>query len=218
MNLSDARWVAGRYPDRGAAAHAFVRVLTCPFDLVIAQLPNAGEVLDIGCGHGVLGMLARRDRPRLHVTGIDIDRPKVLAAQSAGETARWSAADGGAAAILQRSEGWNAITIVDVLYIVGWDHADQLLGAAAAAVAPGGALIVKETGPTPRWKAALSRWQERVATSTIGPTAAAERPCPYPLERGAALLAKRGMTCHLRDVGRGYHVPHRLLVARRPAA
>lgn len=214
MNVSDAAWVAGRYAGSLAAIHAFVRVLTCPFDTVIAELPDAGSVLDVGCGHGVLGVLARRDRPRLSIAGIDLDKSKVAAARRAGEDAT-CVDEAGLVAAIRGNSRWAAITIVDVLYVVSRDRADGLLTAAAGALHPGGVLVVKETGSAPRWKSTLSALQERVATSRIGPTEATCPPRPYPLERGATLLAERGLRCQLRSVDRGYHVPHRLLVARR---
>lgn len=215
MNLRDAAWVAGRFHEPRAATHSFVRVLTCPFDSVIAALPRSGPVLDIGCGHGVLGVLARRDRPGLSVTGVDIDRAKVGAARRAGEDVTWASEANVSDTIVQGSGDWSAITMVDVLYLLGWERTDELLKVSAAALAPGGVLVVKETGLTPRWKATLTRLQEQVATSPIGPTASTERPRPYPLERGAALLAETGLNCRVSAVDRGYHVPHRLLVGRR---
>lgn len=218
MKRADAAWAAGRFRDRRAAAHAFVRTLTCPFDTVIAALPEDGDMLDVGCGHGVLGVLMRRDRPRMSVTGVDVDPLKIAAAVQAGEHAILVGRREIEPWLATRSGAWIAVTLVDVLYLVGWDQADRLLAAAATALAPGGVLVVKETGSSPAWKARLSALQERVATSRVGPTVAANPPRPYPLDRGAELLAEHGLMVQSRDVGTGYHVPHRLLVARRPVA
>lgn len=218
MRVSDAAWAAGRFRDPGAAVHAAIRVLTCPFDTVIAELPDDGQVLDIGCGHGVFGVLARRDRPRLGVTGIDSDPRKIAAAVRAGERAFVVDSVGEDHRFTSAARGWSAVVIIDVLYLLGWEHADRLLADAATALGSGGVLVVKETGLSPKWKVRLSALQERVATSRLGPTVTANPPRPYPLDRGANVLAGHGLTVRLRAVDAGYHVPHRLLVARRSSS
>jgi 2-polyprenyl-3-methyl-5-hydroxy-6-metoxy-1,4-benzoquinol methylase len=41
-------------------------------DQFIRQVKGAGHVVELGCGHGVLGLLAAHDQPQLKVTGYDI--------------------------------------------------------------------------------------------------------------------------------------------------
>ena len=53
---------------------------------------------------------------------------------------------------------------MDVLYLLGREAALGLVAEAAAALAPGGALVVKEIDVRPRWKYELARAQELVST------------------------------------------------------
>ena len=80
---------------------------------------------------------------------------------------------------------WDAIVVVDVLYLLGPRPAVDLAGAAAAAaLAPGGVLVVKEIDTRPRWKYRLAVAQElaatRVARVTAGDTVASCRPSRSP--------------------------------------
>jgi 16S rRNA G1207 methylase RsmC len=42
--------------------------------------PGAGEVLDLGCGYGVIGLAIARTVPGAHVTGVDVNERAVLLA------------------------------------------------------------------------------------------------------------------------------------------
>ena len=61
--------------------------------------------------------------------------------------------------------------MVDVLYLLGQDRALDLVTRAAAALAPGGVLAVKEIDVRPRWKYELARVQEMVSTRVTRITA-----------------------------------------------
>lgn len=45
------------------------------------QLPSRGEILDLGCGYGLLGLLAAKLSPHAHVTLIDVNERAVALAE-----------------------------------------------------------------------------------------------------------------------------------------
>ena len=66
---------------------------------------------------------------------------------------------------------WDAIVIVDVLYLLDADHELALLDGCLAELAPGGVLVVKETDVVPRLKHAIAKAQELLATRVLRITA-----------------------------------------------
>ena len=198
-----------------ARAHIRVRWATCPFPSVAAEVPRSGRILEVGCGHGLLSLHLALTSPDREVHGVDVDDDKL-------ETARRAAARGGLDATFDRMEGdrlpdgpWDAIAIVDVLYLL--PAADQvgLLRSSAGALAPGGVLVVKEMAPVPRWKAGWNRVQETAAVRILGITEGSELTFLPPAELAAA-MAGAGLTVSDRPLHRGYPHPHHLVVGRRP--
>jgi 2-polyprenyl-3-methyl-5-hydroxy-6-metoxy-1,4-benzoquinol methylase len=49
-------------------------------DEFLRRLPPNAEVLELACGHGVLGLLAAEERPDIRVTGLDISAPAIAVA------------------------------------------------------------------------------------------------------------------------------------------
>jgi 2-polyprenyl-3-methyl-5-hydroxy-6-metoxy-1,4-benzoquinol methylase len=161
-----ARRARGAYAGlgHGDRFHVAVRWRSCPFPAVEAQLPTTGRVLDVGCGHGLFPLYLAARSPDRQVVGVDVDAAKLASARRAAEAAgldvRFAEAPGG-----ELPAGpWDAVTIVDVLYLLGQDRALDLVTRAAAALAPGGILAVKEIDLRPRWKYELARLQEVVST------------------------------------------------------
>ena len=146
--------------------HVQARWRTCPLAEVAARVPTRGAVLDIGCGHGLFASYLALDAGARRVVGVDIDERKLADAPTVvdkvrkrGGTLELDVAPGGAV-----PDGpWDAITIVDVLYLLGAEAQRDLVERAAAQLAPGGRLLVKEMAPLPAWKArwnqALQKWQ-----------------------------------------------------------
>lgn len=221
-----------RWPDRAARAalrayrgappgdrlHVAVRWLTCPFAPVVAALPRTGRVLEVGCGHGLFSTYLSRRAPRLTVHGVDIDPDKVaVAARSAtGSDGRLTFAVAGSGVL--PAGPWDAVVLVDVLYLL--DEAGQraLLESCAAVLAPGGVLVVKDMATRPRWKAEVNRVQETLSVRVLRITAgSAVFAFVDPDVRARWLQAAGLVDVRTRRLDRHRAHPHHLLAGRAAA-
>ncbi|HEX2850357.1 MAG TPA: class I SAM-dependent methyltransferase [Acidimicrobiales bacterium] len=205
---------------RAARLHTRIRWRTCPFGEVVAALEGCDDVLEVGCGHGLLSLALALDEPARRVTGIDVDAGKIavarqVAARSPGlalpERLTFSTIEPGHLP----AGSWDGIAMVDVLYLVPPTDQEALVMALAARVRPGGRLVVKEMAETPRAKALLNRAQEtvsvRIARITEGEVIAPTSPDDLD-----AWMRTAGLTVERRRVDRGYPHPHHLVVGTRP--
>jgi 2-polyprenyl-3-methyl-5-hydroxy-6-metoxy-1,4-benzoquinol methylase len=199
--------------------HVRGRWASCPIPEVESEVPSAGRVLEVGCGHGLVSLHLAWAAPSRHVTGSDIDGRKIALARRAAET--FPAAY--RPSFVHREDGsipdgpWDAIVIVDVLYLLPPDAEAKLLDACVSQLAPGGVLVVKEADVVPRWKHRLATAQEVLATRVLHITEGATVTFTPIAELGRALSA-RGLDVRTRRVDRGYLHPHALLVATRRSA
>jgi 2-polyprenyl-3-methyl-5-hydroxy-6-metoxy-1,4-benzoquinol methylase len=196
-------------------AHVAVRWATCPFAAVAAQLPAAGRILEVGCGHGLLSLYLAMTSPDRQVVGIDVDEDKLAAARAAAGAAGLGATFDVVAGAGLPAGSWAGIAIVDVLYLLSADDQRSLLRSCGQLLAPGGVLAVKEMALVPRWKATWNRVQETAAVKLLGITEGEELTFLAPAEMAAA-MADGGLTVRDRPIHRGYPHPHHLLVGTKP--
>jgi 2-polyprenyl-3-methyl-5-hydroxy-6-metoxy-1,4-benzoquinol methylase len=206
---------------RGTRLHTRLRWWWCPFPVLESSVPSAGDVLEVGCGHGLLSLYLALGSPRRHVVGVDIDSAKIAEAKEAAGRLRpgeanvtFQAVDAGYV-----PEGaWDAVVVADVLYLLPEPDQHALLTAAANALRPNGVLVVKEMGLTPRWKLTWNRAQETLATRVFRVTDSVGRGLTFvEPERMASWLTDVGLEVSHRAVDRGYPWPHHLIEARRAA-
>lgn len=207
-------FAAYRDAPAGHRLHLLVRWLTCPFPPVVEVLPSTGRVLEVGCGHGLFSTYLAERAPGLTVHGVDIDADKVaVAAASTEPGGRRSFAVAPSGAV---PEGpWDAVVLVDVLYLLDAAGQRALLADCAAHLAPGGVLVVKDMAVEPRWKARVNALQETLAVRVLGITEGSRDFDFVPPDERARWLVEAGLEdVRSRRLDRGRAHPHHLLVGR----
>ena len=155
-----------RYRQAPVAARLFVRGRAFLSDLAVVEryVPKKGFIVDLGCGHGLFACVLRESSPTRRVLGIDLDPRKVEVARSAIQDTTWLRFEVGDI-VADPPPKCDAVTIVDVLYLMPFDVQEQVLRNAASALGEGGPLIVKaqERRTDPRY--AVTYLQEMIAVS-----------------------------------------------------
>jgi 2-polyprenyl-3-methyl-5-hydroxy-6-metoxy-1,4-benzoquinol methylase len=200
----------------GARAHVWIRWATCPFPTVAGWVPAAGRMLEVGCGHGLFAAYLALQSPRREVAGVDVDAGKIAVARQAATRARAVGArfDAIVTPSGQLPDGpWDAIIIVDVLYLLETTAQRALLGTCRSYLAPSGLLIVKEMGNTPRWKARWNRAQETVSVRVLRITEGSGLTFVNPTTM-ATWLRELGLSVESHRLDRGRIHPHHILLGR----
>jgi SAM-dependent methyltransferase len=156
LAASITAWEFGRNKLKADAAYSWI--------VMSAELPRNGRLIDVGCGQGLLlaACATARDWARdgrwppdwptpasYDLVGIEL-RPRVaaLAREALGAAAEILTAD------LREIpfERADVIVIMDVLHLLPAGAQEQLLHAAARALRPGGALILREADRGAGWR------------------------------------------------------------------
>ena len=222
---------ARRYLDTGLTHWEFVRG-KLRYDPVYFSLlregllPSEGCLLDLGCGRGIVFslILAARDLhlqdayppgwapPPARLTFLGIEgRPNTAdaARRALGSGAAIETADLGEAVLPTAG----AILLLDVLHYLPAAGQEDLLARAAAALAPGGLLLVRDADAGAGWRFTATRLQERLSTLLRGRL---RQRFHY---RSAAewqdLLGRLGLAVDVAPMGMGTPYANVLLAARR---
>jgi len=182
------------------------------------MVPDSGDVLEFGCGNGLVALDLALSSPHRNVHGVDIDARRVAAARRAAQTAGLD----GRVSVELVGEHWvpmansaDAVVIVDVLYLLGPDKAREVLTAAVQALRPGGMLVIKETSAHPRWKTQIVRLQETLAVHvlriTVGTTVQA-----FSVEAIAEYLEALGWEPTITRIDQGHLHAHAVVTAKYP--
>jgi SAM-dependent methyltransferase len=169
------------------------KLLGDPATQLVAELAS-GSVLDVGAGRGQLSLLLLLVGRVSDVHGIDWDESKVAAAVHAAEglDASFVRGDARTAAFPPA----DTVLLIDVLHYFRADEQDAILDRAAAAVRPGGLLLVREADAESGWRSAVTLWEERV--STLLRVNRGERVRLRPARELAARIEAAGLRCQVR--------------------
>lgn len=194
-------------------AHLGLRFRSAPWKRVVEALEPDGELLDVGCGPGLLAYLLLRVGFAGTYLGVDPDPRKVDRAR------RWlpeSPARRFRAGTVDALEpgAFSQAALIDVLYLVPLPERPAFLERAARALKPGGLFVALTSGGGPPWKRRLDRAQESLAVGLGITRGGGVATCDG--AEVARLLTAAGLTgAAVVDVGRGFLHGFELVSARR---
>lgn len=204
---------------RSARVHTTIRAWTAPFEGLEAYVPQSGRVLEIGCGHGLFTTFLALSSANRSVVGIDIDEQKISLAKEMATRLRPGEATVSfdfrpSGELPDAVEGWDAIVFADVLYLLQPADRARLLEQCAAALAPGGVLIVKEVDTEPKLKARIAQFQEFLSTRVLRITRGDAMSFPSAKELASEMSAA-GLATSSARLDKGYFHPHCVVVGTR---
>ena len=218
--------VAGRYsPADGATAaersrfhYVRTKLLGDPVARMIADVEGEGEgalgeVLDIGTGRGQLPILLVELHRASRARGVDWDGEKVEAGNRAAAGLDVTLSQGDA-----RTADYppaDTVLLIDLIHYFTLREQDEILRRAAAAVRPGGRLLVREADTDRGWRSAVTLLEERVFTAVRFNKG--ERVRFRPAREIVSLLEAGGLGCEVRPAWGKTPFANVLVIGRRPA-
>jgi SAM-dependent methyltransferase len=186
------------------------KLLGDPVTELVADLAS-GSVLDVGAGRGQLSLLLLLLGRVSSVHGVDWDRGKIADAARAAEGLAASFVPGDA-----RTAPFppaDTVLLIDLLHYFSVDEQDAILARAAAAVRPGGLLLVREADTEAGWRSAVTLWEERV--STLLRVNRGERVRLRPARELAGRIEAAGLRCDIRPAWKRTPFSNVVLVGHR---
>src|SRR2546430_10451998 len=133
-----------RYRHAPIGARLFIHGRAFLSDLAVVEryVPNKGFIVDLGGGHGLFACVLREASPTRRVLGIYLDPRKVDVARGAIQDTQWLRFEVGDI-VADTPPRCDAVTVVDVLYLLPFEQQESVLRNAAVALGEGGPLVVK---------------------------------------------------------------------------
>jgi uncharacterized protein (DUF2062 family) len=127
-------------------------------------LPRPGRLVDLGCGRGILlSLLAVLDEAdpegsEMELAGVEL-RPSLVAVARSALAGKATVEQGDLAAV--ELAACDTVVLIDVLHYLPAAAQARLLEQVAAALAPGGLLLLREADAEAGWRFAVTRAAER---------------------------------------------------------
>jgi len=210
----DMRAALRAYADQPFGTRMFLRgrICLCPIGVVARELPIAGRILDIGCGHGLFPALLASGSSQRVIVGCDPSEGKIAVARRS--TRAFPNITYIQGSVLDLNDGpYDAITIVDVLYLLPDDLKRKILAHARKLINPDGLLLLKTNDTQPRWKFAVVRFEEWLMVKLLRYTFGGELHFRSS-EEYLHMLDEAGFSAEVRRIDGWRPVPHRLFVCR----
>ncbi|TME94866.1 MAG: class I SAM-dependent methyltransferase [Chloroflexi bacterium] len=207
-----------RYRSAPLGARLFVHGRAFLSDLAFIEryVPRTGFIVDLGCGHGLFACVLREASDTRRVLGIDLDPDKIEIARGAIRDTQWLRFEVGDI-VADAPPKCDAVTIVDVLYLLPFEAQERVLRNVASALGEGGPLIVKAQERRTDARYVLTYAQELV-TVGLGFTRGGRERFFFPSREDAlAMFERAGFAIEVVDMPRRPYTDVLYLGRKKPA-
>ena len=165
MKLAALRSTIASYRGAPPVTRAFVvaRFVVAPVGPLEAELRGrSGRVLSLGSGLCMLERYLAETNPNLSFVGVDLDETKVELIERTRERSPRVTLRLGDATIIDEPAVYDTVLICDALHHFPAETHARVARAVAAALVPGGQVLVKDLDVAPRWKYHWNRLHDRL--------------------------------------------------------
>ena len=171
MHSATVKRIIRAYDDPIVRAYCWVRfgILRQRFlDEIGQYLPDAGPVLDIGCGFGLFSLYYAASGPRRFVRGLDVNAGRIAMARRAAARLGLDnvAYEAGDARDFKGDDEASAAYMLDIVHHVPPASVPPLLRALRRSLPTGGRLLVKDVDTRPTYKRWFTWWLDRAMAPT----------------------------------------------------
>lgn len=142
------------YPFVIPRLYNYIRLLILPLHKIAQKVPETGNILDVGCGYGLLDIyLAKTSRLR-NIIGSELNEKRVKFASVAAAKINLSNVSFVSRDLVQseNEHKFDCIIMVDLLHHISLVKQKQLLNSAYFLLKKGGKLIIKDLDNRPAFK------------------------------------------------------------------
>lgn len=192
-----------------------IRSLVCPFDQIEPYIPNQGNILDLGCGHGIFSNLLASRSSKRKVLGIDPSIHKIEAAQKVYTNIKNLEFKN---CYLEdvKKVNFDSIVLIDVLYLLSNKEKLVVLKTSRKMLKKGGNIILKTVSHSPKWLFYLVKLEEKLMVQILRYTYSNTRKLHFlPKEKYQQLLTKAGFTITTEKIIRGIPYRQHLIIAKK---
>ena len=142
----------------------FVRLrhLLSPLEALEELVPKEGKILDLGCGHGLFTNYLALKAPSRNLLGVDPAPVKIQAAKTTESMVPNASYLLGSITDIPEASQFDAITIIDVLYLLPEGEQEKILTACHRLLTDAGVLVLKTQDTRPRWRYWWTCFQESI--------------------------------------------------------
>ena len=152
------------YSDQGLGIRLFVRLrsLLGPLEVLENWVPQKGNILDVGCGHGLFTNYMALRAPSRNIVGVDPSPAKIeVAKRTESKVPNVHYLLGDINDVL-KGQRFDAITIVEVLYLIPEAKQREILSICHQLLSDSGILVLKTQDTRPRWRYLWTYMQESI--------------------------------------------------------
>jgi 2-polyprenyl-3-methyl-5-hydroxy-6-metoxy-1,4-benzoquinol methylase len=127
----------------------FIRKLTCNFSEIEKYVPKNGNILDVGCGHGIFSKLLIDRSPKRNILSIDPSPKKIALAKSNYAYVKNLKYEN--TYIEKVKDRFDVIVVIDVIYLFPPKDKSKFLKVVKKHLKPNGFLVLVINGTDSAW-------------------------------------------------------------------